>query len=134
MLHIPYLYEQIKGVNIQQISVKADVCWATLNAIHKAHGAAELRSRLVEWDKVKRISIDEIAVGKGKKNYACVLRDADSDIVLDMLEKRDMTTLKAYFLNKGTAFCNQIEELFSDMWRGRPCGWLCEFGRRKRNI
>jgi transposase len=111
-----YLYEQIKGVNIQQICMKSDVCWATLNAIHKSYGGAELRA--VEWDKVKRLSIDEIAVRKGKKNYACVLRDVDSGVVLDMLEKRDMETLKAYFIKKGEAFCAQIEEVVSDMWDG----------------
>ena len=81
----PYLYQQIKGVTIQQISIKADVCWSTLNAIHNAYAAVELQSQLLAWDKVRRISIDEIAVRKGKKNYACVLRDADSDVVLDML-------------------------------------------------
>lgn len=113
-----HLYEQMKGVNIQQVCVKSDVCWGTLNAIHKAYGAFELKSRLVEWDKVKRISIDEIAVRKGKKNYACIIRDADSDVVLDMLEKRDMATLKAYFSEKGVDFCNQIEEIISDMWDG----------------
>jgi hypothetical protein len=87
-----YLYEQTKGVNIEQVCLKADVCWATLNAVHKSYGVAELRAVVVEWDKVKRLSIDEIAVRKGKKNYAYVLRDADSEVVLDMLEKRDMET------------------------------------------
>jgi transposase len=113
-----YLYEQIKGVNIQQICEKEDVCWATLNAIHKSYGAVALAHREVEWSKVRRLSIDEISVRKGKKNYACVLRDSDSNVVLDMLEKRDMATLKAYFLEKGAAFCAQIQEVVSDMWDG----------------
>lgn len=113
-----YLYRMIKGINIQQICLKEDVCWGTLNAIHKTHSALELSSRSVDWDKVKRISIDEIAVRKGKRNFACVLRDPDSDQVLDMLEKRDMATLKAYFIEKGIDFCNQIENVISDMWDG----------------
>lgn len=113
-----YLYEQIKGVNIQQVCVKSDICWATLNAIHKFYGGVELRTALVAWDKVKRLSIDEIAVRKGKKNYACVLRDADTGAILDILAKRDMETLKAYFMEKGAIFCAQIEALISDMWEG----------------
>ena len=92
-----YLYHQVKGVNIQQVCLKEDVCWATLNAIHKAYANAELKAREVNWAAVRRISIDEIAVRKGKKNFACVLRDPDADVVLDFLEKRDMATLKAYF-------------------------------------
>lgn len=108
----------IKGINIQQICLKEDVCWATLNAIHKAYSAQELAERKVDWSTVKRISIDEIAVRKGKRNFACVLRDPDSDQVLDMLEKRDMATLRAYFTEKGVVFCNQIENIISDMWDG----------------
>jgi transposase len=111
-----YLYGMIKGINIQQICLKEDVCWATLNAIHKSYSTLELSSRHVDWSKVKRISIDEIAVRKGKRNFACVLRDPDSDIVLDMLEKRDMATLKAYFTETGVDFCNQVENVISDMW------------------
>lgn len=113
-----YLYDQIKGINIQQVCLKEEVCWATLNAIHKSYGSAALSERAVNWAGVKRISIDEIAVRKGKKNFACVLRDADSGVVLDFLEKRDMATLKAYFTAKGAAFCGQITEVVSDMWDG----------------
>jgi transposase len=113
-----YLYMMVKGLNIQQISLKEDVCWATVNAVHRAYANAELKAREVNWAAVKRISIDEIAVRKGKKNYACVLRDPDADVILDFLEKRDMATLIAYFTAKGAAFCAQIEEIISDMWDG----------------
>lgn len=113
-----YLYRMIKGINIQQVSLKEDVCWGTLNALYKAHSSLELSKREVNWSTVKSISIDEIAVRKGKRNFACVLRDPDSDQVLDMLEKRDMSTLKAYFMGKGVDFCNQIEHVISDMWDG----------------
>jgi transposase len=113
-----HLYHQMKGVNIQYICLKEDICWGTLNAIHKAYGAREIANRIVDLANVKRISIDEIAVKKGKRNFACVLRDPDSGLVIDFLEKRDMATLKAYFTKKGALFCAQIEEVVSDMWDG----------------
>jgi transposase len=91
--------------------------WSTpFNGKRETYGEAALSASVLEWAKVKRLSIDEIAVRKGKKNFACVLGDADSGVILDMLEKRDMETLKAYFVKKGEAFCAQIEEVVSDMW------------------
>ena len=53
-----------------------------------------------------------------RRNFACVLRDAERNVVLDFLEKRDMATLKAYFAKKGVALCQQIEVVVSDMWDG----------------
>ncbi len=113
-----YLYKMISCSTIQQVSLKEDVCWATLNDIYKKYSDAAIAARSVNWSSVKRISIDEIAVRKGKKNYACVLQDADTGAVLAFLEQRDMATLKAYFTAKGSAFCAQIEEVVSDMWDG----------------
>lgn len=113
-----YLYKMMQGINIQQVCVKEDVCWATLNGIYKSYSDASLAARSVNWQAVRRISIDEIAVRKGKKNFACVLRDPDADVVLDFLETRDMASLKAYFKAKGAAFCGQITEVVSDMWDG----------------
>ncbi|MEI7586009.1 transposase [Runella sp.] len=68
---------------------------------------------------VEVLSIDEIGVRKGKRNFACVLGDAQRNVVLDFLEKRDMATLKAYFAKKGVALCARIKVVVSDMWRGR---------------
>lgn len=113
-----HLYEVTKGINIKQVCLKEDVCWAALNAIHKAHSVQFLQSRFIDWSLVRRINIDEIAVQKGKRNYACVIRDADTGVILDMLEKRDKATLEAYFISKGVDFCNQIEAVISDMWDG----------------
>jgi transposase len=112
------LYDKIKGVNTQYICLKEDVCWATLNTLYKSYSDIALSERKIDLSKVKRISIDEISIKKGKKNFACVLRDPDSDTVIDFLEKRDMATLKAYFTEKGDEFCAQIQEVISDMWDG----------------
>lgn len=111
-----HLYEMIKGINIQQVCLKEDVCWGTLNAIHQRYSERSLSARVVNWSEVKRINIDEISIRKGKRNFACVIRDADTGVILDMLEKRDKASLEAYFSAKGLSFCNQIESVISDMW------------------
>lgn len=113
-----YLYEMIKGINIQQVCLKEDICWATLNAIHQSYSERALQGRVVNWSAVRRLNIDEIAIRKGKRNFACVIRDADTGVILDMLEKRDKASLEVYFRAKGLAFCNQIEAVISDMWDG----------------
>lgn len=57
-----------------------------------------------------------IAVKKGHKNYACVLVDLETGLVLDFLENRKKETIESYFKEKGSIICHQIELVSSDMW------------------
>lgn len=66
----------------------------------------------------KRLGIDEFSYRKGKKDYAVVLVDLDTGQVWDILEHRDKSRLKAYFLSKGKAFCEDLEIFSCDMWEG----------------
>ena len=113
-----YIYTMSTDCSIQQVSLKHDVCWATVNRIHDQYGQRQLKARGNGWLLVRVLSMDEISVRKGKRNFACVLRDAERNVVLDFLEKRDMATLKAYFAKKGAALCQQIDVVVSDMWDG----------------
>jgi len=112
-----YVYTMSKDICIQQVCLKEHVCWATVNAIHKQYALRELGNQGNPWQLVEVLSIDEIAVRKGKRNFACVLRDAGRNVVLDFLEKRDMATLKVYFAKKGLALCSQIKVVVSDSGR-----------------
>jgi transposase len=113
-----YIYKMSTDTTIQQVSLKQDICWATVNRIHEQYSQQQLKVCEDGWRLVKVLSIDEIAVRKGKRNFACVLRDAERNTVLDFLEKRDMATLKAYFTQKGASICQQVEVVVSDMWDG----------------
>lgn len=113
-----YLYKMSLDTTIQQVSLKEDICWATVNRIHEQYSQEQLNAGEDGWALVEILSMDEIAVRKGKRNFACVLRDAQRNTVLDFLEKRDMATLKAYFVQRGAALCQQIKVVVSDMWDG----------------
>jgi len=112
-----YIYNMNTDSTIQQVCLKHDVCWATVNRIHEHYGQRQLKARGDGWLLVKVPSIDEISVRKGKRNFACVLRDAERNVVLDFLERWDMATLKAYFTQKGMALCQQIKVVVSDSGR-----------------
>lgn len=112
-----YIYFFTENICISHVSVKEDISWATVNEIHIRYGKEHLSTRDV-WQPVRYLGIDEIAVRKGKKNYACCLVDIERGIVLDFLESRQKADLVAYFQAKGAAFCQQIEVVSSDMWEG----------------
>ena len=109
-----YIYFFIEDICTNQVSIKEDICWATVNEIHKRYGEKQLSARDV-WQHVRWLGIDEISIRKGKKNYACCLVDLERGIILDFLESCQKADLIIYFKEKGQTLCNQIE-------RGLPCG------------
>lgn len=110
-----YIYFLAEDICISQVSIKEDIVWATVNAIHQRYADKELKNRTV-WEKVCRLGIDEISIRKGMKNYACCLVDLDTGCVLDFLKDRLKETIEAYFKEKGPAICAQIKVVSSDMW------------------
>lgn len=74
--------------------------WARGNDLCRRYSDAELVGREV-WRRVRYLGIDEIAVRKGHKNYACVLADLGRGIVLDFLEPRYKAGIIKYFRAKG---------------------------------
>jgi transposase len=97
--------------------VKEDITWAGVQRIYKKYADKEIAQRDV-WQKVRYLGIDEISIRKGHKNYACVLVDLETGLVLDFLENRQKETIEAYFNKKGADICAQIEVVSSDMWDG----------------
>jgi transposase len=106
-----------EDICISQVSVKEDICWATVNSVHQRYSEKHLSQRSV-WQQVRYLGIDEISIHKGKKDYARCLIDLERGIVLDFLESRQKAYLLAYFKAKDIDFCNQIAFVSCDMWEG----------------
>ncbi len=69
-----------------------------------------------QWQKVRRIGIDEQSHRKGHRNYICVITDLDSGLVLDMLEDRKKETLVTYFQGLSEKIRAQITDVSCDLY------------------
>lgn len=68
------------------------------------------------YAQVRKLGIDEIALRKGHKSFACVLVDLEKGWVIDILPDRDKALLIKHFKSKGEVFLQQIELVTCDMW------------------
>ncbi len=112
-----HVYRMCQSICIIQVCVKEDLTWARVNDIYRRYSTVAVAERDV-WRRVRYLGIDEIAVRKGHKNYACVLVDLERGIVLEFLESRHKADIIKYFRAKGEALCGQIEVVSSDLWEG----------------
>jgi transposase len=66
---------------------------------------------------VQRIGIDEIALKKKHRQYACVIVDHDNQRVLEVLENREKATVLAYLQQaKQNGPLRYVVEVTTDMW------------------
>lgn len=111
------LYDLCRGIELQYVVVRENLCWQTVNRIFQKHGQKQIHQHSA-FASVTRLGIDEIALKKGHKDYLAVIVDLDTGQVLDLLEERSKQALINYFKAKGSGFCGQIKLFCSDMWEG----------------
>ena len=66
---------------------------------------------------LKKLGIDEIALVKGKGNYAAVLVDIDNSKLLEIVPSRRQEDLREVLLSWGSEVLNGIEEVSIDLWK-----------------
>lgn len=112
-----FVYKRCIGVEIQYVVVQEDLCWKTVQRIFDKGVQGDLAQHDLKGG-VRALGIDEIALKKGHRNYACVLVNLDTGAVIDLLPDRRKETLVAYFEGLGSDFCAGIEIFSSDLWEG----------------
>jgi transposase len=65
---------------------------------------------------VKVLGLDEFTIHKGHGHYRLVISAPELGIILDVLPDRRKESLEAWFEQRGTAWCDQVEVCCADMW------------------
>ena len=109
-----YLYERCEKSSFSQVAVLENLSWQVVQLIYMRQAGRQL----VGEDRIRWLGIDELALRKGHKHYACVLIDLERAGVYDLLPGRTQDYLIPYFEKKGKAFCHRISVFSCDMWDG----------------
>ena len=107
-----WIFEMSAKQNHLQVGALVDMNHKTVERI--CYEQVELRQ--IDWDRIKRIGIDEFAFKKGHKDFIVVLIDLDTHELIDLLEHRDKAFLRAYFQRLGKKVCAKVKDFCSDMW------------------
>lgn len=114
MRYEAYLYQRCLKTTIQAVALQENLLWDVVEGIF--HRQAENQTH--HLDAVCWLGIDEIALRKGHKNFACVLIDLQTGCLVEILKERTQAYLMAFFQQKGDDFLSQIEVFSCDMWDG----------------
>lgn len=110
-----WIFEMCKKQTIKEVGALLDMGSHQVENIYYLYGESHLNTE-DRYAQVKKLGLDEIALRKGHKSYACVLVDIERGWIIDILPSRDKAMLMKHFSSKGETFLNQIELVTCDMW------------------
>lgn len=114
-----FIYEQVLGTTIQDISRKFKMAYSTVERIFYsvAHERAKKHETVIQELQAGKditLSLDEIAVRKGHK-YETVLYDADLGAILGMHKDRDYASTQE-LLSLNVIHPERVKNVVVDMW------------------
>ncbi len=111
------VFERVKSSNIATVALVEGLSYDEVQGIfnHRASNIAEQ-----QWLGVSRISLDEIAMRKGHKNYKAVLCDLDKKKLIEVIDGRTQDCLISKLSEVPLQVTKAVKEVSVDMWHGFP--------------
>ena len=72
------------------------------------------------WESVKRVSIDEISMRKGKGSFVTVVSDIEGGNLIEMIDSHRQQDIVELLMRQPLEVREQVEEVSVDMWGGFP--------------
>lgn len=116
-----WIFHQVKENNITAVQRLEGLTYDQIESIFLTEAKARIPAN--PFENLKRLGLDEIALRKGKQNFALILTDLDTADVVDVLEKRTQEKLRVRLEQLTQQERSQIEEVAIDMWE--PYANLC---------
>jgi len=111
------IFERVKSLNISKVSLVDGLSFDEVQGIfnHRTSNIAE-----EQWLEVSRISLDEIAMRKGHKNYKAVVCDLDKNKLIKVIDGRTQDCLISKLSELPLQVRKAVKEVSVDMWHGFP--------------
>jgi transposase len=74
----------------------------------------------VDWEPVKRLSIDEVSQCKGHQDFATVVADIDRGKLIEVIDSHKQKDIIEMLEQQPLQLREQVEEVSVDMWGGFP--------------
>ncbi len=107
------IIKQVLDSNIRSVALRNDL---TEEEIESMLNAQVIQIESIDFSKVRRIGIDEIALVKGQGNYLAIIVDLDTNKPIMILRSRRSEELRKVFEGWGYEVLEQIQEVSIDLW------------------
>jgi transposase len=111
------IYQRICSSTIKQISREENLSTDEIQGIFDYVWS---QHQPKNWSEAKRLSIDEVAMHKGHKDFIGVVSDIDAKILLEVAPSNSQKDMIETLSRQPIEMRKQVKEVSVDMWGGYP--------------
>jgi transposase len=111
-----YIYEKVKELTIEQVSVKEELSYERVSNIFRKISQKKTR----DWGYPERLSIDEFSRKKGKSDFVTVVSDLDRGSLLEVINSHKSEEIIKSLEKIPLKVRENVKEVCVDMWGGFP--------------
>lgn len=111
-----YIYEQVKELTIEQISIKEELSYERVSNIFQRVSKGKKKV----WGKPERLSLDEFSRKKGKGDFVTVVSDLDRGSLLEVINSHKSEEIIGVLEKIPLEVRENVKEVCVDMWGGFP--------------
>lgn len=111
------IYERVKQSSMEQIGREEGLSYDEIKGIFEQVNTIKKKPN---WQRVKRIGLDEISMRKGQGNFVTVLSDLGEGNLIEMIDSHRCEEIIEVLIEQPIEVREQVEEVSVDMWGGFP--------------
>ena len=122
-----WIFHQVKENNITVVQRTEALSYDAIESIFLHEAQSKIPAEPFAF--LKRLGIDEVALRKGRGDFALILTNLDTGEVVEVLQQRTQEKLRNRLEQLSPKERAQIEEVAIDMWQpsNSHFGIVCEF-------
>ena len=111
------IYARVQQSSMEQIGREEGLSYDEIKGMFTHVHSGKKKSC---WESVKRVSIDEISMRKGKGSLVTVVSDIEGGNLIEMIDSHRQQELVKILIQQPFEVREQVEEVSVDMWGGFP--------------
>lgn len=109
------IYQRVLSSSIEQVSREESLSYRQIDGIFKR--VSQLYKKK-DWTQVERVSIDEISMRKGQRDFVTLVSNVDTGNLLSVIDSHKQSEIIAVLKQQPLSVRAQIKEVSVDMWGG----------------
>ena len=109
------IFERIKGATIEQVAKEEGLSFHEIEGIFKHIAESKIET---EWKPTEKISLDEIAMRKGHKDFKTVVSDLETGKLIEIIDGHNQESIVEKLMQQPLEVREKVKEVSVDMWGG----------------
>ena len=109
------IYERVLGSSLEKVAREENLSFDEIEGIFNHVSKQHVKKN---WWPAKRLSLDEIAMRKGHKNFKTVVSDIDKAKLIEVINGHNTEAIIEKLMDQPIEIREAVEEVSIDMWGG----------------